>query len=241
MKTLTELKGIGPATASLLLSVHAPGQVPFFSDELFRWTMWDESGKPGGWQRVIKYSAKEYEALVKRVAKLVERLDVRAVDAEKVAWVLGKEKVDLEADSENSTEAELPNGAEAGEQAQGEEPRAPEENSNKTKLPPDAETIDVETQCSVPLPKGGSCIKDLACKRHSLGAKRAVPGRSAPFDQLLAKSQKIPEAPDRPEATSQTKTAKRGVKRKAADAKPPTEGVRRSGRRRIEVAYAESP
>lgn len=31
-KVLTALKGIGPATASLLLSVYAPTEVPFFSD-----------------------------------------------------------------------------------------------------------------------------------------------------------------------------------------------------------------
>lgn len=35
VKTLTGLKGIGPATASLLLSVYAPESVPFFSDVSF--------------------------------------------------------------------------------------------------------------------------------------------------------------------------------------------------------------
>ncbi|KAK7223760.1 hypothetical protein V2G26_011763 [Clonostachys chloroleuca] len=33
----TKLKGIGPATASLLLSVHDPEHVIFFSDEAFYW------------------------------------------------------------------------------------------------------------------------------------------------------------------------------------------------------------
>ena len=32
LKTLTALKGIGPATASLLLSVHRMEEIPFFSD-----------------------------------------------------------------------------------------------------------------------------------------------------------------------------------------------------------------
>ena len=36
LKTLTTLRGIGPATASLLLSVYDPDNAPFFSDELFR-------------------------------------------------------------------------------------------------------------------------------------------------------------------------------------------------------------
>lgn len=95
LKTLISLKGIGPATASLLLSVYNPDNIPFFSDEVFRWCMWDESGKPGGWSRPIKYNVKEYEALLGRVGELVQRLEVRAVDIERVAWVLGKEGVDV--------------------------------------------------------------------------------------------------------------------------------------------------
>lgn len=97
LKVLTELKGIGPATASLLLSVCDPDEVPFFSDELFRWVMWDEEGGggPSGWKRAIKYNNKEYGELVKRVKDGVERLQVSAVDCERVAWVLGKEGVDV--------------------------------------------------------------------------------------------------------------------------------------------------
>lgn len=49
--------------------------------------------------------------------------------------------------------------------------------------------IDVETQCGVPLPNGGFCARSLACKRHSMASKRAVTGRSAPYDQLLAQYQ----------------------------------------------------
>lgn len=99
-QTLTNLKGIGPATASLLLSVAAPDTVPFFSDELFRWCAWDESGSPNGWQRKIKYNAKEYELVLAKVSALVKRLNVRAVDAEKVAWVLGKEGVNADEEKE---------------------------------------------------------------------------------------------------------------------------------------------
>lgn len=96
LKILTNLKGIGPATASLLLSVAAPDTVPFFSDELFRWCIWDESSTSKGWQRKIKYNAKEYEILLEKVRALLERLHVKAVDAEKVAWVLGKDGVDVD-------------------------------------------------------------------------------------------------------------------------------------------------
>ncbi|RCK57255.1 SAGA-associated factor 73 [Candida viswanathii] len=42
--------------------------------------------------------------------------------------------------------------------------------------------VDVEKQCGVALPSGGLCARSLTCKTHSMGAKRAVPGRSAPYD-----------------------------------------------------------
>jgi hypothetical protein len=69
--------------------------VPFFSDELFRWTQWDEKGKTG-WGRSIKYSIPEYKALLLSVEKAVERLGIGAADIEKVAYVLGKEGVDVD-------------------------------------------------------------------------------------------------------------------------------------------------
>lgn len=50
--------------------------------------------------------------------------------------------------------------------------------------------VDVEKQCSVALASGNQCARSLACPRHGMSAKRAVPGRSAPFDQLLAEYQR---------------------------------------------------
>jgi SAGA-associated factor 73 len=50
--------------------------------------------------------------------------------------------------------------------------------------------VDVERQCGVPLPNGQLCARSLTCKSHSMGAKRAVPGRSVPYDVLLANYQK---------------------------------------------------
>lgn len=87
---LTALKGIGPATASLLLSVYT-SEAPFFSDELYRWAFFESGDTKGrGWDRPIKYNGKEYAALFNRVQELRERLQVSAVEAEKVAYVLGK-------------------------------------------------------------------------------------------------------------------------------------------------------
>ena len=99
LNILVKLDGIGPATASLLLSVADPQRIPFFSDEVFQWMMWEDSGKDGkagragGWKRKIGYTAKEYRLIYERVTKLRERLrdlgkEVSAADVEKVSWTL---------------------------------------------------------------------------------------------------------------------------------------------------------
>ncbi len=46
--------------------------------------------------------------------------------------------------------------------------------------------INVERRCGVMLPHGQPCGRSLCCKKHSMNAKRAVPGRSLPYDMLLA-------------------------------------------------------
>ncbi|ODQ53622.1 SCA7-domain-containing protein [Saitoella complicata NRRL Y-17804] len=87
-----------------------------------------------------------------------------------------------------------------------------EKQAKKTAAPPKPKEkgpVNVELQCGVPLPQGGQCARSLTCKSHSMGAKRAVPGRSAPYDILLAayqkknaaKQQKMlpPPAPERDE------------------------------------------
>lgn len=102
VKIMTKLRGIGPATASLLLSVFQPDTVPFFSDEVFRWTHWDEKGKTG-WGRSIKYNVSEYKEIVATVEELRKRLGVAAVDVEKVAYVLGKEGVDVDAEMDEGS------------------------------------------------------------------------------------------------------------------------------------------
>ena len=64
----------------------------------------------------------------------------------------------------------------------------------KPKLPKPKGPVDVEKQCGVLLPNGGYCARSLTCKSHSMGAKRAVPGRSLPYDILLASYQKKNQA-----------------------------------------------
>ncbi|EME84969.1 uncharacterized protein MYCFIDRAFT_83020 [Pseudocercospora fijiensis CIRAD86] len=64
----------------------------------------------------------------------------------------------------------------------------------KTKAPRPKAPVDVEKQCGVELPQGGQCARSLTCKSHSMGAKRAVPGRSAPYDKLLMEYQRKNQA-----------------------------------------------
>jgi NACalpha-BTF3-like transcription factor len=81
---LSKLKGIGPATASLLLTVHDPEKVIFFSDEAFYWLCC------GGKKSPIKYNAKEYQSLLLAANEMIQRLGVSATDIEKVAYVIMK-------------------------------------------------------------------------------------------------------------------------------------------------------
>ena len=64
----------------------------------------------------------------------------------------------------------------------------------KAKQPRPKAPVDVEKQCGVDLPMGGQCARSLTCKSHSMGAKRAVPGRSAPYDKLLMEYQRKNQA-----------------------------------------------
>jgi hypothetical protein len=85
VQVLTKLKGIGPATASLLLTVHDPTHVIFFSDEAFYWLCCEGKKLP------IKYNAKEYRQLRLSAEELAGRLGVSATDIEKVSYVLMKQ------------------------------------------------------------------------------------------------------------------------------------------------------
>ncbi|QPG95996.1 hypothetical protein C2857_002827 [Epichloe festucae Fl1] len=85
---LTKLRGIGPATASLLLNVHDPQRAIFFSDEAYWWLCC------GGDRDAIKYSAKEYRALCEKAVALGERLGADMVDVEKAAYVVMRRGVE---------------------------------------------------------------------------------------------------------------------------------------------------
>lgn len=67
----------------------------------------------------------------------------------------------------------------------------PDHSTNRTGPP-----TDVEVQCGVVLPDDRPCARSLTCKKHGLGAKRAVSGRSLPFDMLLAVHQSRRREPE---------------------------------------------
>lgn len=113
---LSKLKGVGPATASLILSSYDPVQIPFFSDELFRYLHWSE-GKGNGWDRKINYTIKEYRDLYHKTQELRQRLGeesgdtVKAIDLEKMAYALAKlaqRQKDDGADDDNDKEVKAP-------------------------------------------------------------------------------------------------------------------------------------
>jgi hypothetical protein len=110
LNILTELKGIGPATASLLLAVHDPKRVVFFADEAFYWLCGNGSKVP------IKYNHKEYTELNKRAQALAKRLGVKAVDIERVAFVLMRRPKDENTGSTSVSKPAQPTGSVAEKQ-----------------------------------------------------------------------------------------------------------------------------
>lgn len=84
-KLTKPLKGIGPATGSLILATHDPENVIFFSDEAYRWLV------KGGAKAKILYKTSEFEELYSKAKFLQDRLKVSPIDIEKVAYVTIKE------------------------------------------------------------------------------------------------------------------------------------------------------
>jgi hypothetical protein len=114
---LAKLKGIGPATASLILAVYDPDGAIFFGDEVFRWLNWSEPQKgASGWGRKIAYSAPEYRTLDRLASALTARLEVKAVEVERVGYVLGKEGSDIDA-KRSSMDTKATKATKAPEQA----------------------------------------------------------------------------------------------------------------------------
>ncbi|KAE8449891.1 hypothetical protein EG329_007368 [Mollisiaceae sp. DMI_Dod_QoI] len=59
----------------------------------------------------------------------------------------------------------------------------------KSVLMNNSDPINLKRQCGVIKKDGHPCTRTLECTAHSIGEKRAVPGRSLPFDMLRAEYQ----------------------------------------------------
>jgi hypothetical protein len=101
------LRGVGPATASLILSIatvvgEPVRQVPFYSDDVYLWLVFGtcpvpreedvevkSKGVKANGELDVKYNLKEFRGLWDEVQRLRGRLEnVSTVDVEKVAYVL---------------------------------------------------------------------------------------------------------------------------------------------------------
>jgi hypothetical protein len=98
------LKGVGPATASLLLSVHDPINVVFFSDELYRWLVAD--GKKAN----PKYTAKEFEELFSKAKSFMSRIKCTPIELEKAAFVIIRESEPVKEPAPKKQPSGLPRG-----------------------------------------------------------------------------------------------------------------------------------
>lgn len=86
---IKNFKGVGPATATLILSVGHPDDVPFFSDELYAWlTQSEQKAK----DLKLRYNQSEYHDLVEKWNIFRLRYQTfgraKAYELEKVAYVL---------------------------------------------------------------------------------------------------------------------------------------------------------
>jgi len=111
----------------------------------------------------------------------------------------GKGGADDDDDSDDDKKAGKKNSDEKGKKRKAdgtlEGPKAKKKkDEGKGKVTKTKGPVDVERQCGVILANGQPCARSLTCKSHSMGAKRAVPGRSLPYDMLLAAYQKKNQA-----------------------------------------------
>ncbi|GAA6032635.1 hypothetical protein JCM8097_004854 [Rhodosporidiobolus ruineniae] len=92
-------------------------------------------------------------------------------------------------------------------------PKAPG-SASSTPAPPEKKNrrvVDVDRQCGVINEKGYPCPRSLTCKTHNMSAKRAVPGRSQPFDMLLFEWQKANKAKEKPPTVPADGSSKSGT------------------------------
>jgi SAGA-associated factor 73 len=106
---------------------------------------------------------------------------------------MGAKKSSKDADND-SVSKKTSKKRKADEESKGAAAKKKKKDEPKPKAAKPKGPVDVEKQCGVLLPNGSQCARSLTCKSHSMGAKRAVHGRSLPYDVLLANYQKKNQA-----------------------------------------------
>jgi hypothetical protein len=95
LNAVCKLTGIGPATGTLILNIFDPVHIPFFQDEMYAWFFPDTKADK------LKYTQKEYLQLLEAVRPVLQRLHVKAIELEKVSYVLGHLDLLEEQDKKN--------------------------------------------------------------------------------------------------------------------------------------------
>ena len=91
--------------------------------------------------------------------------------------------------------------------------------------------VDFDRQCGVINDKNMPCSRSLTCKSHSMGAKRAVQGRSKPYDELLLEWNRLnnPNFVEPPKKESKEQRKERKEKEKAEKKRQALEAAAAAG------------
>jgi len=135
---------------------------------------------------------KEAREAAQRAKERAERADEEEEDDDDIKDGKGAKKGAANADADDSSKKGKKRKADGDDDKEPKKKKKKEEPKSKVVKPKGP--VDVEKQCGVILPNGAQCARSLTCKSHSMGAKRAVPGRSLPYDMLLAAYQKKNQA-----------------------------------------------
>ena len=200
IKKISALNGIGPATASLLLAVHDPDHVIYFSDELFRWLLNDGASSPKP-----KYTNKEFENLFAKAKAVTSKLKVTPIALEKVAFVLIKENEPVR----EKAEPKMPSGRGRGRPAlpdsekKAKKPTVPGRGRGR---PPTGAVAKTKT------PK----VAKSPAAVTSGGKKRGRPAKAAAEEETEPKSTPASVTPGKKRKAADDETpAKKGKKAKA--------------------------
>lgn len=186
---------MGPATASLLLSVAYPEDVPFFADEILGWL---RAGKEKA-QVKLKYDWKEYKEVWEGVRALRDAAEkgagegerVSAEDVERGAWVV---EMVRGMGLENAAVAEKEDGSGMIEEGEGNEGLQTGGMNVREKVGIEDEDSDILSA------KDAGRQDDRASTRVSARQKRKIPPSVSPPTATAKKNKKASKDSKRPQA-----------------------------------------